>query len=61
MRLNELGTTCKAFIYFILFFKDFVYLFMRDPEREAETQAEGEAGSLREAGLDPGPRGQALG
>ena len=28
---------------------------MRDPEREAETQAEGEAGSLQEpdAGLDP--------
>ena len=28
---------------------------MRDPEREAETQAEGEAGSLWEldAGLDP--------
>ena len=29
-----------------LFFKDFIYLFMRDAEREAETQAEGEAGSL---------------
>ena len=30
------------------FFKDFIYLFMRDTvrEREAETQAEGEAGSL---------------
>ena len=29
---------------------------MRDPEREAETQAEGEAGSLREpdTGIDPG-------
>ena len=24
------------------FFKDFIYLFMRDTEREAETQAEGE-------------------
>ena len=31
------------------FFKDFVYLFMRDTEREAEIQAEGEAGSLRGA------------
>ena len=30
----------------VLFFKDFIYLFMRDTEREAETQAEGEAGSL---------------
>ena len=29
-----------------LFFKDFYYLFMRDTQREAETQAEGEAGSL---------------
>ena len=27
-------------------FKDFIYLFMRDTQREAETQAEGEAGSL---------------
>ena len=32
-----------------LFFssKDSIYLFMRDREREAETQAEGEAGSLQ--------------
>ena len=31
----------------VLFKKDFIYLFMRDTEREreAETQAEGEAGS----------------
>ena len=28
-------------------FKDFIYLFMRDTQREAETQAEGEAGSLQ--------------
>ena len=28
--------------------KDFIYLFMRDTQREAETQAEGEAGSLQE-------------
>ena len=32
-----------------LFFKDFIYLFMRDTVKEAETQAEGEAGSLRGA------------
>ena len=33
----------------LLFLKDFIYLFMRDPEREreAETQAEGEAGSTQ--------------
>ena len=34
-------------IYFILFFKDFIYLLMRDTEREAEIQAEGEASSLQ--------------
>ena len=28
------------------FFKDFIYLFMRDTHTEVETQAEGEAGSL---------------
>ena len=30
---------------FDFFLKDFIYLFMRDTQREAETQAEGEAGS----------------
>ena len=29
------------------FFQDFIYLFMRDTERKAETQTEGEADSLR--------------
>ena len=33
----------------LLFFKDFIYLFMRETEGEAETQAEGEAGSLQGA------------
>ena len=33
------------------FFKEFIYLFMRGTQRKAETQAEGEAGSLF-----PGPR-----
>ena len=33
--------------HFILFFKDFIYLFMT--EREAETQAEGEAGFMQGA------------
>ena len=38
-------------LYFLidfLFFKDFIYLFI-DTEREAETQAEGEAGSMQGA------------
>ena len=30
-------------------FGDFIYLFLRDTEREAETQAEGEAGLLHGA------------
>ena len=30
-----------------LLIKDFIYLFMRDTEREAETQAMGEAGSMQ--------------
>ena len=40
-------------LYFI--FKDFIYPFIRHREKEAETQAEGEAGSLQEldVGLDP--------
>ena len=44
------------------FFKDFVYLFMRDTEREAETQAEGEAGSSGSPMRDsiPGPQDHAL-
>ena len=33
-------------IHRIFFLIDFIYLFMRDTQREAETQAEGDAGSL---------------
>ena len=46
-------------LYLLFFKKDFIYLFMRDAQREAETQAEGEAGSSGEpdAGLDPGTLG----
>ena len=49
----------RVFVYTgIFFFKDFSYLFIRDTEREAETQAEGEAGSVRpDAELDPGTPG----
>ena len=46
--------------------KDFIYLLMRDTEREAETQAEGDAGSPRGArwgtsSQDPGITPQAIG
>ena len=39
----------------ILFFKTFIYLFIRHIERGAETESEGEAGPCRapDAGLDP--------
>ena len=38
-----------VFLLFISFFKDFIYLLMRDTEteREAETQAEREAGFMQ--------------
>ena len=54
--------------YSSFFKKDFMYLFMRDPEREAEIQAEREPGSLgaarcktrsRDPGSRPGPRAAA--
>ena len=46
-----------------IFLKDCIYLFMIDVERKAETQAEGEAGSMQEpeAGPDPGSPGPCLG
>ena len=41
---------CQKIVRFF-FLKDFIYLFMRDAEREAEAQAEGkEAGSMQGAG-----------
>ena len=40
-------SSAHNFIFYFL--KDFISLFMRDTEREAETQAEGEAGSLQRA------------
>ena len=35
--------------YLFIYLKDFIYLFMTDREREAEIQAEGEAGSMQGA------------
>ena len=52
------------FYFFVYFFKDFIYLSMRDIEREAETQAEGKAGSMQGARcgtLNQGPQDHALG
>ena len=43
------GLVCLEAAPSFFFFIRFIYLFMRDTEREAETQAEGEAGSLRGA------------
>ena len=34
---------------FFFFIKGFIYLLMRDTEREAEAQAEGESGSMQGA------------
>ena len=42
----SLGHSSSIYLSPFLFLKqDFIYLFMRDKQREAETQAEGEAGS----------------
>ena len=38
-----------AAVIIIIIFKGFIYLFMRHRQREAETQAEGEAGSMQGA------------
>ena len=45
------GTFCHGTIQLPVLFlkKDFIYLFMRDTQREAETQAERETGSMQEA------------
>ena len=34
---------------YVFFFKDYIYLFMINTQREADTQAERETGSLQEA------------
>ena len=43
--ITSVGRIEEGVYLFIL--KIFIYLFMRAPERELETQAEGEAGSLQ--------------
>ena len=53
-RRNERGLIVKICFLFsmlisLFFKKDFIYLFMRDTQREAEKQAEGEAGSTQGA------------
>ena len=43
------GQVPKSYLVRFFFFLDFIYLFIRDTEREAETQAEGEADSMQRA------------
>ena len=45
-RENERDTSKVLVVMVEFFLKDFIYLFMRDTQKEAETYAEGEAGSL---------------
>ena len=52
----------KASFYF--FFNFYLFMIVRERERGAETQAEGEAGSMHrepDVGFDPGSPGSALG
>ena len=44
--LNHVVFILKVLIVHFFKKKGFIYLFMRDTEREAETDAEGEGGSL---------------
>ena len=57
-KLEETDWFLRTWQVFLLVFhfKDFFlrfYLFTRDTQREAETQAEGEAGPMPNVGLDP--------
>ena len=47
----DVNQNTQSFVFPFFFFKDFIYLLMRDTEREreAETQAGGEAGSMQGA------------
>ena len=61
--LNRDNAICNVYLFFYLkFLKKFFYLFtiVTEREREAETQAEGEAGSTHQepyVGFDPGSPG----
>ena len=46
LHVGHIRAAWKIFFVFKIFL---IYLFRRDPEREAETQAEGEAGSMQGA------------
>ena len=50
----------KNYLFFIIFLRFYLFIHDRHREREAETQAEGEAGSMHrepDVGLDPGTPG----
>ena len=46
LNFSEVLPNPQMFAAVSFFFKGFIYLFMRDTQREAETQTEGKAGSL---------------
>ena len=48
-RDGQAGLGERLYLIIYIYFKDFIYLFIRDTQREAETQAEGEAGSMQGA------------
>ena len=49
MEVMLLGLNTSALLLLLLLFFKFYYLFLRDTQREAETQVEGEAGSMQGA------------
>ena len=44
LEVEVIQVCSSTYLYF--YFKDFIYLFVRDTQREAETQAEGDTGSV---------------
>ena len=52
LKLKTQSFICISYILKLFFFFKIIYLFVRDKQREAETQAEGEAGSLWEPNWD---------
>ena len=47
--LSATNSTFPTFYVFISFFKNILFIYSRETQREAETQAEGEAGSTQGA------------